>query len=101
MKILEFTEQSNIPGLLLLINFEKAFDSVSWKFIDNVMYFLNFGPEFRKWIEIILNDSKLCVIQNGIFSEFFKIGRECRQGDPISPYIFNMCVEIMGILLRQ
>ena len=45
--ILEFTEQSNIPRLLLLIDFEKAFDSVSWKFLHNVIYFsildLNFG----------------------------------------------------------
>ena len=76
--ILEFTEQSNIPGLLLLIDFEKAFDSVSWKFLHNVLYFFNFGPEFREWIEIILSDSKLCVIQNGIFSQFFNIGRGCR-----------------------
>ena len=46
-------------------------------------------------------DAKLCVIQNGIFSEFFNIGRGCRQGDPVSPYLFNICVEIMGILIRQ
>lgn len=47
------------------------------------------------------NDFKLCVIQHGFFSSFFNIGRGCRQGDPISPYIFILCVEILGILFRK
>ncbi len=50
---------------------------------------------------MLYNKAKLCVIQNGIFSEFFEIGRGCRQGDPVSPYLFNICVEIMGHMIRQ
>ena len=40
--LLHYTEEENKPGLLLLIDFEKAFDSVSWKFIDKVLDFFNF-----------------------------------------------------------
>lgn len=40
-------------------------------------------------------------ISKRIFSEIFNIGRGCRQGDPISPCVFNICVDIMGIMIRQ
>ena len=63
--------------------------------------FFNFGPDIIRWIKTLYYDAKLCVIQNGYFSKFFNIGRGCRQGDPVSSYIFNICVEIMGIMVRQ
>ena len=53
--LMNYTEQNNIPGLLLLIDFEKAFDSVSWSFIQKVLKFLNFGPTVRRWIETFYN----------------------------------------------
>lgn len=93
--------KSDIPGIILMVDFEKAFDSVSWKFIRNVLKFYNFGENIIRWIDIFFNDFKLCVIQNRIYSEFFNIGRGCRQGDPVSSYIFLFCVEIMGAMLRK
>ena len=38
----------NIEGLLLFIDFEKAFDTLNWKFIDNSLSFFNFGPSIRQ-----------------------------------------------------
>ena len=99
--VMSYTEHNNIPGIILLVDFEKAFDSISWKFMHHVLDFFNFGPDFKRWVKVLYTDAKLCVIQNGIFSKFFNIGRGCRQGDPISPYLFILCVEIMGILIRQ
>ena len=32
---------------------------------------------------------------------FFRLKRGCRQGDPISPYIFILCVEILGKMIRN
>ena len=52
-------------------------------------------------MKVFFNDIKLCVIQNGYFSNFFNIGRGCRQGDPASPYIFLLCVEIMGAMIKK
>lgn len=46
--LMNFTEINNIPGLLIFIDFEKAFDSVSWNFPEKVMDFFNFGDSFKK-----------------------------------------------------
>ena len=99
--LMNYTEQNNIPGLLLLIDFEKAFDSVSWSFIQKVLKFLNFGPTIRRWIETFYNSITASVIQCGHMSEFFNIGRGCRQGDPLSPYIFILCAEFLAVKIRQ
>ena len=99
--ILHYTEEKDIPGILLLIDFEKAFDSVSWDFIKKVLDFFNFGPSITKWINTFYKNITSSVTQNCCLSDSFEIQRGCRQGDPLSPYIFLLCAEILGILVRK
>ena len=99
--ILFETKQHNMPGLLLSIDFKQAFDSISWKFIHKVLDYYNFGPSFKKWIKLFQTNVESCIIQNGFISECFYLERGCRQGDPISPYIFILCVEILGLMIRN
>ncbi len=96
-----YTQLHNQPGMLLLIDFEKAFDSVSHKFIFKVLDFLSFGPSFKKWIKLFYNESVSSVMVNGNASKQFQLGRGCRQGDPLSPYIFLLCAEVLGCLIRK
>ena len=95
------TKQQQIPGFLLSIDFQQAFDSISWKFIHNVLDYFNFGPSIKRWIKLFQSGVESCILQNGFMSDFFQLKRGCRQGDPISPYIFILCVEVLGMMIRK
>lgn len=99
--ILFYTDANNIPGLLLLIDFEKAFDSVSWSFMQKCLDYFNFGPNMKHWIKTFYNNVYSCVAVNGGYSERFSVYRGCRQGDPCSPYLYLICAEILSLLIRS
>ena len=65
----------DIPGLILSIDFEKAFDTISWKFIEKTLKYFNFGPSIIKWIKIFQTGAESCIIQNGCMSDFFRLKR--------------------------
>ena len=98
--ILLYTETNDIPGLILLVDFEKAFDSVSHDFIMNVLDFFNFGESIKSWVKLFFDDALSCVLVNGHMTKRFKVERGCRQGDPMSPYVFLLCSEILSLMVR-
>ena len=87
--------------ILLALDYSKAFDSVNFEFIHQTFELFNFGENFRHWIKIIFNGGKSCISNNGHISETFDIERSTRQGDPISPLIFILCLEILFITIRS
>ena len=92
---------TNSPGLLLCLDFEKAFDSLDWKFLFKVMHAFGFKNDICRWINVLYFGIKSTLSINGSISEWFQVSRGCRQGDPVSPYLFVMCVEIMAIMIRE
>ena len=84
--------RENKPGLLWCLDFEKAFDSVDWKFMFKVLRAFGFGPDICQWISTFYKYTKSSVTVNGQLSQWFAIQRGCRQWDPISPYfVYFMC----------
>ena len=98
---LHFGLEQNKAGLLLLIDFEKAFDSVAWSFIRKSLLYFNFKDGIIQWIETFYKNIKSTVIVNNSPTPWFSIERGCRQGDPISPYIFLICSEVLACMIRQ
>ena len=99
--ILFETKMSNIPGMILSIDFEKAFDTVSWNFTDNTLKHYKFGSSIRKWVKRFQNGVEATIIPNGFISESFALKRGCRQGDPLLPYVFILSAEILGQMIRN
>ena len=64
--LMQFVDEKKIPGLLLLIDFEKAYDSLSWSFMKNVLKLFNFGPSIIKWISTFYNKTQVAINQGGI-----------------------------------
>jgi hypothetical protein len=81
-------EEDDIPGLLVLLDFEKALDTVQWSFLYKTLQFFGFGKSFCSWIKTFYNNISSCIINNGHGSDYFKLGRGVRQGDPLSLYLF-------------
>ena len=89
-------KKKNITGLLLFLDFEKAFDTIEWPFVLRTLEFFGFGKKFVSWIKCFYSDIESCVINNGWGSNFFKIKRGVRQGCPLSPYLFVLTVEVLA-----
>ena len=98
---IQYCEETNIDGLLLLIDFEKAFDSVSWDFLYKTLDFFNFGSDIKSWIQLFNNEVIAYISQCGFLSDKIHIKRGCRQGDPIASYEFLLCAEILSILIKN
>ena len=99
--IIHACQTNNIDGLILLVDFQKAFDSLSWDFINETLTTLNFGNNFIKWINIFQKNSNSRVLLNGHLTNPFPLERGCRQGDPISPYLFILCSEFLTLAFKQ
>ena len=99
--IMHYTEQQQIPGLLLLIDFEKAFDTISWKFIHKCFKFFNFGDSIIQWIKLFQNKIYSNICQCGKLSKNIYIQRGCRQGDPVAAQIFIICAEILSLKIKN
>ena len=74
--IMTYTEEENIRGIVLFIDFKKAFDTIEWDFINCCLKAFNFGPDIQNWVKILYNVSS-CIVNNGFASEFFPFGTWC------------------------
>ena len=99
--LLEMSEVLNKEGFLDTIDIEKAFDSVKNHFLIAILEKIDFGTECIEWIKVLLNNQKLCIINGGKTSKYFKLETGTRQGDPISASLFIIVVEVIFRIIQE
>ena len=99
--IIEYAQNRKEKGLLLFLDFEKAFDSVEWNTMFKILRKFNFGESFINWVETLYKNPTLKIKNNGHLSNAFEIERGVKQGCPLSSLLFVIVVEILSLCIRQ
>ena len=99
--VMEFTKVHDYQSIMTAIDFEKAFDSLNWNFLSRSLEFFGFGASFVAWIKTFYNNITSCVINNGFSTPSFNLKRGVHQGDPLSPSLFIIVLELLAISIRN
>ena len=99
--IIHESNNQNLKGLLLVADFEKAFDTMSRDYILECLDLFGFGSSLKGWVATLMKNSTALVVQNGHLTNSFPVERGCRQGDPISPYLFVIGSDILTRIIKD
>jgi len=86
--------------LLFKVDFEKAYDSIDWNYLNEVMVKMGFPTLWRKWIKECVGTATTSVLVNGSPTDEFMLGRGLRQGDPLLPFLFLLATEGFHVLME-
>ena len=101
LNIIDYSQKMNIQTLILTLDAEKTFDRVSWTFIFEICAKFGFHDTFIKWLKAMYKISKAQVRVNGTLSDRFELKQGTKQGDPLSPLIFAICIEPLAAYIRM
>ncbi|KAL5563120.1 hypothetical protein UlMin_032867 [Ulmus minor] len=87
--------------MAMKIDLQKAYDRLSWNFLKYVLTAFGFHPTWIRWVLLCCSTTSMTLMLNGAAFQSFRPKRGLRQGDPISPYMLILCMEVLSRLINQ
>lgn len=89
------------PRCAFKVDIRKAYDSVNWEFLFSALRLFGFPDQMVGWIKECVTTPSYSIIVNGESHGFFKAEKGLRQGDPLSPYLFSLVMQVLSIMLKK
>lgn len=100
-EIVDFWKRKKQQGVLLKLDFQKAYDNLSWKFLLDMLSKFGFPAKWIKWMKECLSSAYVSVLVNGSPTGEFVLEKGLRQGDPLSPFLFVLAVEGLNLVFKR
>lgn len=92
---------SGLARCALKIDLRKAFDTVRWDFLFDILSNYHFLQVFINWIRACVTSAMFSIKVNGTLAAYFASSRGLRQGDPLFPYLFVLVIEMLSLKLNE
>lgn len=100
-EVVDWWKKSKVKGVILKLDFQKAYDSVNWDYLFSMMANLGLGGRWLGWIRTCVTMAKISILVNGSPTEELSPQKGLRQGDPLSLFLFNIAAEGLNVLLER
>jgi len=93
--------RKNLSGVIFKIDFEKAYDKVKWNFLLQMLRLKGFSPKWIEWIKSFISDGSVAINVNDEIGPYFQTKKGLRQGDPLSPILFNIVADMLTLIINR